>query len=94
MSETAGAGVEPAARTGTTPIVRACAEFLDHMAVERGLSRNTLDSYRRDLEAYAGFLAERGISSADDVARSDVEDFIAARREAGRTPRSTARCRR
>ena len=83
MSETAGAGVEPAARTGTTPIVRACAEFLDHMAVERGLSRNTLDSYRRDLEAYAGFLAERGISSADDVARSDVEDFIAARREAG-----------
>ena len=61
----------------------ACEEYLSHLAVERGLAGNTLAAYRRDLSAYAGFLAERGIDDPCAVARADVEDFIAARREAG-----------
>ncbi len=34
--------------------------FLEMMSAERGASLNTLASYRRDLEDYAGFLAARG----------------------------------
>jgi integrase/recombinase XerD len=34
--------------------------YLDHLAVERGLAKNTLSSYRRDLRRYAVFLAGVG----------------------------------
>ena len=48
--------------------------FLDHLTVERGLSRNTLLAYRRDLYRYLAFLESRGkkIESADEP---DVEEF-------------------
>jgi len=36
--------------------------FLDYIVVERGLSMNTHDSYRRDLERYAVFLRRRGVA--------------------------------
>jgi integrase/recombinase XerD len=39
--------------------------FLEMMAVERGAAANTLDAYRRDLAAYEGFLATRGLSALD-----------------------------
>lgn len=51
--------------------------------MERGLSRNTVDAYRRDLTGYLEFLAERGISRPDDVTRRAIEDFVAAKRDAG-----------
>ena len=73
-------GASPAPRT---PLERCRDEYLGHLAVERGLSRNTLDAYRRDLNAYVSYLSERGIDEADAVARRDIEGFIAARREAG-----------
>src|SRR5439155_5232626 len=47
----------------TTPdgVSRDAERFLDHLAVERGLSDNTLLAYRKDLRRYATFLARRGI---------------------------------
>lgn len=62
---------------------RCCAEFLNQLYVERGLSDNTIAAYRRDLRAYVAFLAERGIEEPGAVGRRDVEDFVAARRNAG-----------
>ncbi|GAB4273584.1 MAG: site-specific tyrosine recombinase XerD [Coriobacteriia bacterium] len=56
-------------------------EFLTHMAVERGASRNTLDAYGRDLDRYLGFLETRGALAAEDVRREDVTAFLAAERE-------------
>ncbi|MCX5044025.1 site-specific tyrosine recombinase XerD [Aldersonia sp. NBC_00410] len=50
--------------------------YLDHLAVERGLARNTLSSYRRDLDRYREFLAARSIDSLGAVAESDVSDFV------------------
>lgn len=70
-------------RVPHTAIERGCEEYLGYLAVERGLSRNTLDAYRRDLATYAGFLHERGIDDPGRVTRGDVEDFVAAQREAG-----------
>jgi integrase/recombinase XerD len=51
--------------------------FLDFLAVERGLSRNTLDAYRRDLERYRSFLAERGIADPADASEGDISAFVA-----------------
>jgi integrase/recombinase XerD len=54
--------------------------YLDHLAVERGLAKNTLSSYRRDLRRYAGFLVSAGRSSLADVGEADVAEFLAALR--------------
>ena len=54
--------------------------YLDHLAVERGLAKNTLSSYRRDLRRYAEFLSAAGRSSLADVGEGDVAAFLAALR--------------
>jgi integrase/recombinase XerD len=54
-------------------------DFLAHLELERGLSRNTLNAYRTDLLQYGRFLEERG---ADPIAARpvDVADFLAGLR--------------
>ena len=56
---------------------RVASIYLDHLMVERGLSSNTLSSYRRDLRRYLGALASRGITSLDQVTEGDVSGFLA-----------------
>ncbi|WP_127554018.1 site-specific tyrosine recombinase XerD [Actinoplanes sp. OR16] len=70
---------------------RAIDTYLDHLSVERGLSRNTLASYRRDLERYAGELAEAGITDLGEVRAADVTGHLARLREGGLAPSSAAR---
>lgn len=38
------------------PIGKHLASYLQHLAVERGMARNTISAYRRDLYRYAAFL--------------------------------------
>ena len=52
--------------------------FLDHLAVERGLSPNTLAAYRNDLSRYVAFLSERGIDDITRVGEDDVSGFVAS----------------
>jgi integrase/recombinase XerD len=54
--------------------------YLDHLAVERGLSPNTLSSYRRDLRRYTGYLAANGVLEIADVTEADVSGFVASLR--------------
>jgi integrase/recombinase XerD len=51
--------------------------FLDYLAVERGLARNTLDAYRRDLGRYQGFLGGRGIVDVTRAGEADIAAFVA-----------------
>ena len=52
--------------------------WFDHLDVERGVSTNTLLSYRRDIRRYLAFLRERGISDLANVAEPQVSDFVAS----------------
>lgn len=58
-----------------TAVGRAIASYLQHMAVERGLARNTVDAYRRDLLRYARFLSAHGRDAIRDITRHDVTAF-------------------
>jgi integrase/recombinase XerD len=54
--------------------------YLDHLAVERGVARNTLLSYRRDLARYLLFLAATGRTAAAEVTAADVSAYLVALR--------------
>jgi integrase/recombinase XerD len=54
--------------------------YLDHLAVERGVARNTLLSYRRDLQRYLLFLASSGRRAVDEITATDVSDYLATLR--------------
>ena len=54
--------------------------YLQHLAVERGLARNSLAAYRRDLRRYAEVLLAAGVRELAEVTSSDVAAFVAALR--------------
>ena len=63
--------------------------YLDYLAAERGLSVNTIDSYRRDLR-----ILERGIGPRrrlEEVRREDLIRVLKRMRIEGRSPRSVSR---
>ncbi|MEA3409558.1 MAG: site-specific tyrosine recombinase, partial [Candidatus Eisenbacteria bacterium] len=66
-------------------------EYLDHLSVERGLSRSTVASYRGDLAAYSRFLVTRKVRSPKEVRSRHISDFTGARLAEGVSPRSIAR---
>ena len=51
-------------------------EFLNYIAVERGLSRNTIQAYGRDLRQFAGYLTEIGVDSLTQVQTKTLVDYL------------------
>jgi integrase/recombinase XerD len=64
--------------------------FLNCLRVEKGLSDNTIQAYRRDIVKFAAFAIQRGLSTKD-VRRSDVVDFLGSLYHKGLDSRSVAR---
>ncbi|QPK84151.1 site-specific tyrosine recombinase XerD [Corynebacterium qintianiae] len=50
--------------------------WLNHLAVERGVSANTLSNYRRDVERYMGWLEAAGRTNLREVASTDLEAYV------------------
>ena len=50
--------------------------FLRHITVERGLAKNTLKAYNRDLGDYLGFLRTMGIVEAQQITDQHIETFV------------------
>lgn len=64
--------------------------FLEYLTVERGLSKNTIESYERDLSRYLSFLMRVGLSP-DRVSRKDLTGFIGELRSMELAPSSVRR---
>jgi len=65
-------------------------KFLDSQWLEKGLSRNTLESYGRDLKAYSIWLEQQPLELLQ-VRREDLLRYLATRMGSGLKARSTAR---
>lgn len=65
--------------------------YLAHLEKERRLSPHTVSGYRRDLDALAAWLDERGIASWADISHPDIRMFAATQHRRGLGPRSVAR---
>ena len=63
-------------------------EYLNHLIVERGLSKNTISAYRRDIER---FISEGDVLDLAKVTSSELENFISHSRSRGLAESSVAR---
>jgi integrase/recombinase XerD len=66
-------------------------QFYQHLQVERGLARLTVEAYARDLQAFWGFLSLRGTTGWAAVDLADLQDYFAALEAKGLSARSRAR---
>jgi integrase/recombinase XerD len=64
--------------------------FLDALAAERGAARNTLESYRRDLDVYVAFLARTGKTPLE-AGDADIRALQAEGAAKGLSPATVAR---
>ena len=73
--------------TGQLPALAVAIDrYLRHVAIERGLSANTLQAYRRDLAAYAAVLAARNVDAPAAITTADVSAFAHALRARAEKP--------
>lgn len=64
--------------------------FLNHCSVERGLSKNTLAAYRRDLEKFREFLQSNG-ATLESATKDHIIEFVSTLRRSGLGESSIAR---
>ena len=50
--------------------------FMDYLKVEKGLAKNSILAYNRDLDHYLGYLQARNLSRPGDVTQQTVVDFM------------------
>ena len=65
--------------------------YIDAMWMEKGLSDNSLTSYRRDLRQFNDWLSKNKSSSVTRADRSSLQAYMGVRLKQGQSPRSTAR---
>ncbi|MCL1598097.1 MAG: tyrosine-type recombinase/integrase [Actinomycetia bacterium] len=75
----------------TESIASRCQEYLARAATGRGLSANTIDAYRRDLEDFVVFTDRLGVHDVDEIDRRTVRRFVAHLTTRGYAPRTVVR---
>lgn len=83
------AGVKPAVAApavvapdpSSLPIGKHLATYLQHLAVERGMAKNTVSAYRRDLYRYVAFLHTQDVQEPSQVNLGHLTSFAQAVRD-------------
>lgn len=66
-------------------------EFIDYLAIERGLAKNTLQAYKRDLFQYWTYLDQRGTKSWQETEQKNILSFLMYLQGQGQTSNSISR---
>jgi integrase/recombinase XerD len=73
----------------TDPLVE---RYLNHLRVEGGLARNTIEAYRRDLAKFQDYLEQQGVRPIQRVSSETIRRFLASLHAAQLSHVSSARC--
>ncbi|SDM79151.1 integrase/recombinase XerD [Fictibacillus solisalsi] len=67
-------------------------DFIHYLIVERGLSKNTVDSYRRDLEQYTLYMEKvESIDAVGKIQRANIVGYLLHLKENGKAATTIAR---
>lgn len=66
--------------------------YTNYLSVEKGLSINTLDSYKRDLSKFINYLQQQKIDSPELVNRDFINTFLVIQKKNGYAASSISRC--
>ena len=77
------------ASAATPRLTELMLEFLGYLELERGLSRNTLEAYRSDLEQYGEYLRRRGLDPLR-ITQVELAGFVSSLAEGGDGRRAVA----
>lgn len=65
--------------------------YMHHLTVERGLAKNTLEAYSRDLNSYLEYLAGEKIVHPESILRTTIPRFLSQKKADGLSASSRAR---
>lgn len=63
-------------------------KFLNYISVEKGLSRNTVESYERDIKKFNSYYKDNGLS---DITKKEILQFLSYLNKEGLSPASISR---
>lgn len=67
-------------------------DFIHYLTIEKGLAKNTLVSYERDLKAYMKYVSKvEQIQNWNDIRRTNIVHFLAGLKEDGKSSKTIAR---
>ena len=69
-------------------LVQFLSEYLESIEIEKGLSKNSIEAYGRDIESFIEFINDK---APDAITRADLYDFIKSLREKNYAPSSVTR---
>ncbi len=71
--------------------VQTLSQYLDFLEIEKGLSENTIEAYRRDLTDFLDFCAGKGMDDLNKIDRSHINGYILKLHDEKYTPTSVMR---
>ena len=66
-------------------------EFNHYLLVEKGLAKNTLESYKNDLLLYCSYLKRGGFNSFKDTSRTQIIEYLLELRDKGKATSTISR---
>ncbi|MDP3791176.1 MAG: site-specific tyrosine recombinase XerD [Candidatus Omnitrophota bacterium] len=66
-------------------------EFINYLSVERGLSKNTIASYRTDLASFSGYFDSKGLNSIENIKRDNITNYLLHLKDKGLSGNSVSR---
>ncbi len=67
------------------------ADFIYFLSVERGLSKNTLESYQRDIRSFLNYIKQKNVKKPGQVKRELIVSYLGDLREKGQANASISR---